>query len=224
MERQIEDIQKDPQQISFELAGKKIEIVDSMKVLGQILSNNNNDKLHLEKRKSSTNTMMGRLQSMNLNSLHIHPKMKAQLFKSYIRPVLTYGSENMELNGIELLEFKKLEGNSIKKLLKLPTRCHTTDLVDALNVEQTNRYLHRMKLKFLIRLSKNELTLEILEFQVNMKYSGSFVEEIVSYLGLRHDYDLQSLIEESKIKIKELKAVKKPTSDMYNEHKVNLLR
>jgi hypothetical protein len=81
-----------------------------------------------------------------------------------------------------------------------------------------------MKLKFLIRLSKNELTLEILEFQVNMKYSGSFVEEIVSYLGLRHDYDIQSLIEESEIKIKELKAVKKPTSDMYNEHKVNLLR
>jgi hypothetical protein len=42
-ERQIEDIQKDPAQVSFELAGKKIEIVDSMIVLGQVLSNNNND-------------------------------------------------------------------------------------------------------------------------------------------------------------------------------------
>jgi len=70
--------------------------------------------------------------------------------------VLTYGAENMELNGNEILGFKKLEGNTIKKLLRIPTRCHTTDLVDALNIEQTNRYLHRMKLKFLIRLSKNE--------------------------------------------------------------------
>jgi hypothetical protein len=161
-----------------------IEIVDSMKILGQILSNNNNDKLHLEKRKSATNTMMGRLQTMNLNSLHIHPKMNAQLFKSYIRPVLTYGAENMELNGLEILEFKKLEGNSIKRLLKLPTRCHTSDLVDALNIEQTNRYLQRMKLRFLIRLSKNELKLKILKFQVSMKYSDSFTEEIAVYLGL----------------------------------------
>ena len=57
-----------------------------------------------------------------------------------------------------------------------------------------------------------------------MKYSGSFVEEIASYLSLRHDFDLQSLIEESEIKIKEIKAVKKPTSDMNNENKFNLLR
>jgi hypothetical protein len=76
-----------------------------------------------------------------------------------------------------------------------------------------------MKLKFLIRLSKNELTLDLLEFQVNMKYSGSLVEEIAG-----DDYDLENLIEESEIKIKELKAVKKPTSDMYNENRVNLLR
>ena len=66
---------------------------------------------------------------------------------------MEYG-ENMELNGNELLEFKKLEGNSIKKILRIPTSYHTTDLVDALNIEQTNRYLHRMKLKFIIRLSR----------------------------------------------------------------------
>ncbi len=55
-----------------------------------------------------------------------------------------------------------------------------------------------------------------------MKYSDSFVEEIDVYLGLHHDYDLENLIEESVIKI--LKAVKKPTTDMYNESKVNSLR
>jgi hypothetical protein len=81
-----------------------------------------------------------------------------------------------------------------------------------------------MKLKFLIRLSKNELTLKILEFQVSMKYSDSFTEEIAVYFGLNHDYDLENLIEESEIKIKALKAVKKPTPDMYNENKVNSLR
>ena len=54
----------------------------------------------------------------------------------------------------------------------MPTRCHTTDLVDALNVEQTNRYLHRMKLKFLIRLSKNELTLLIIRIPSKYEVPG----------------------------------------------------
>jgi len=45
---------------------------------------------------------------MNLNSSHIHSYMKAHLFKPYIRPILTYDIENMELNGNELLEFKKI--------------------------------------------------------------------------------------------------------------------
>jgi len=222
--RSIEDIKDDSWQGPFILDGKHINIVDSMKILGQILSNDNTDKSHLAKRKQSTNTMMGRIQALNLNSLHIHPKMKAQIFKSYIRPVLTYGAENMELNGNEILEFKKLEGNTIKKLLRIPTRCHTTDLVDALNIEQTNRYLQRMKLKFLIRLSKNEYTHKMLEFQINMKYSESFVEEIANFLGLKHDYDLETLITESEIKIKQLRDVKKPTPDMCNEQKVNLIR
>ncbi len=42
--------------------------------------------------------MIGKLQAMNLNSSHIHPYMKAHLFKTYIPPILTYGIENMELN------------------------------------------------------------------------------------------------------------------------------
>jgi hypothetical protein len=71
-----------------------------------------------------------------------------------------------------------------------------------------------MKLKFLIRLSKNELTLKLLEYQVNMKYSDSFFKEIAVYLVL---HDLENLIEESVIKMKALKVVKKPTTDMYNE-------
>jgi len=59
----------------------------------------------------------------------------------------------MELNGNELLEFKKKEGNAMKRLLRIPIRCKTTDLLDSLNIEQTNRYLMRMKLKFVLRLN-----------------------------------------------------------------------
>jgi hypothetical protein len=40
------------------------------------------------------------------------------------------------------------------------------------------------------------------EFQINMKYSESFVEEITSFLGLNHDFDLETLITVKSQKLK----------------------
>ena len=157
VKRNVEDMRADIWQGPFKLADKVIEVVDTVKILGQILSNKDNDDEHINKRKKANNVMLGRIQAMNLNSKLIHPNMKAHLFKTYIRPTLCYGIENLELNGAEILEFKKLEGNAIKKLLRIPVRCKTTDLVDSLNIEQTNRYMHRMKLKFVLRLYKKRL-------------------------------------------------------------------
>ncbi len=70
-----------------------------MKILGQILTSDGKDLEDLNKRKSTKNVMIGRLLALNLNSAHIHTEMKAQMFKTYIRPVLTSGCENMELSG-----------------------------------------------------------------------------------------------------------------------------
>jgi hypothetical protein len=68
--------------------------------------------------------MLGRIQAMNLNSKLIHPNMKAHLFKT--NSVLW----NRKSRTIENL--KKLEGNAIKKQLRIPVRCKTSDLVDSL--------------------------------------------------------------------------------------------
>jgi hypothetical protein len=130
----------------------------------------------------------------------------------------------MELNGNELLEFKKLEGNAIKRLLRIPIRCKTTDLVDSLNIEQTNRYLMRMKLKFVLRLNKNDYTRSVLEFQTKVKLENSFVIEIASYLKLSFDFDYGTLINESEAKIDELKQIMKPHENMCNMEMINKLK
>jgi len=178
----------------------------------------------LNSQKYKENIMLGRIQAMNLNSKLIHPNMKAHLFKKYIRPTLCYGIENLELNGAEILEFKKLEGNAIKKLLRIPVRCKTTDLVDSLNIEQTNRYMHRMKLKFVLRLYKNDYIRSILEFQTEMKLNGSFIMEIATFLKLSFDFDLDTLVTTAENKIMELKLIKKPKDSMCNMPMVNKLR
>ncbi len=208
-DRSIEEIINDDWKGEFRLAGKTIEIVTKLKILGQILSDDGKDIEHVGKRKAQNTIMLTKLQSLNLNSIHICPFMKSQMFKTYIRPVLTSGSENMSLTGHEILEFKKLEGIAIKNLLRIPSRCHTTNLVDALNIEQTNRYLHRMKLKFLIRLSEHELTRKILEFSIETNFEGSFTSEIAKYLRLGHDYDLDCMLNQADTVINNLKKSKK---------------
>jgi hypothetical protein len=222
--RSIDEIEEDAWQGPFKLAEKTMEITSTMKILGQILSSDGKDAEHINKRKLATNTMSGRLQALNLNSAHIHPKMKAQMFKTYVRPVLTSGIENMELNGNELLAFKKLEGNALKRLLKIPIRCHTTDLFDALNIEQTNRYLKRMKCKFMARINKNEYTKQIAEFICNLKCENTFTSHLAKTLGMNQDYDYDALVTTSEFRSAELNAVKKPSEDMCNMVMVNKLK
>jgi hypothetical protein len=81
-----------------------------------------------------------------------------------------------------------------------------------------------MKLKFLIRLTKNDLTREILNISIETNYENSFVSEIAKYLKLRHDYNLESMVEYAKSQIKNLKAVKKPTDEMINKNMVIAIR
>jgi len=49
----------------------------------------------------ATNEMTSKLNCMNLASLH--SMMKAQLFRTYIRPILTYETENMPLDRQEII-------------------------------------------------------------------------------------------------------------------------
>jgi hypothetical protein len=205
------------------LSGKKISIVKTFKVLGQIISDDGKDVEHVAKRKQATNVMNGKLQAMNLTSFHIHPRMKAQLFRTYIRPILTYGTENMQLDQRELLQFKRIEGNCLKRILRIPTRCRTTDLFDALKIEQTNDYLIRMKLKFILRLDTNELTKSMLNTMCNMPYTNSFISEIGSILNLK-ELDYETVISKAEETVKILDSEKKSKIKTHNENVIQIIK
>jgi hypothetical protein len=69
--------------------GKRIEFVKSSKVLDQIISDDDKDYQHTAERKQATNALCRKLQVMNLTSFHIHPIMKAQMFRTSVKPILT---------------------------------------------------------------------------------------------------------------------------------------
>ena len=82
----------------------------------------------------------------------------------------------------------------------------------------------RMKLKFVLRLNKNDYTRSVLEFQTKVKLDNSFVMEIASYLKLSFDFDYGTLINESEAKIDELKQIMKPHENMCNMEMVSKLK
>ena len=126
-----------------------------MKYLGFEISDTLNHSEHWTKRKSLATTSLMRLKTMGLISNQMHPVMKGQLYKTYIRPVLMYGLENVFLSQKLLNEIKRTEGNLIKTMLNIPTRCRTTSLIAALNITPSEMYMVYLKLEFYERLVNN---------------------------------------------------------------------
>ncbi len=112
----------------------------------------------IAKRKTALHMAIAKLKSLDIIDSHTDPRTKASLYKTYLRPVTLHGIENFDLRKHERDFIKNLESKTIKKLLNISTRCHHSDLFKALNIMDTVTILETTKLKFFIRLSKNEFT------------------------------------------------------------------
>ncbi|CAF1070534.1 unnamed protein product [Brachionus calyciflorus] len=76
--------------------------------------------------------------------------------------VLMYGLETCDLKKTEINGIKRTEGNIIKGIIGVPTRCKTTDLLHSLNIDETRIYLENQKLDFILRLINNKNTKSLL--------------------------------------------------------------
>ena len=93
----------------------------------------------------------------------MNAKMVSQLFKSFIRPILSYGCENAEYNLNQRRAIKRTEGNILKQLCEITQQCHSTDLFNALDIEPIDNFIDKQTLAFYNRLMLNDLTKEIVE-------------------------------------------------------------
>jgi hypothetical protein len=224
VQRSNSEILADFWQQDVQMDGNPIIRVYSVRILGYVLSCDLKNTMHMEKRKICLNVVTAKLALLSFTSNHLHPKVKAQLFKSYIRPVITFGCENLSLTDIDNNIFKRLEGNSIKRMLKIPTRCHSTDLMDALDIEPTKNFCLRMKIKFVIRLASNVFTYQMLENMILHKDQSSFTTEIANHLSLNQDYDLIALLNacENFLQMSKTKKNSQKNHPVYNNEKLVL--
>ena len=161
--RNSQEKRLDTWQEEIMLNGKPINQVPSMKYLGVHISDDDKNKAHIDKRKKAAITALARLNRLGFTSQNIHPNMKGHLYNTYIRPVLYYGLENYHLNKYEKNALKRIEGNIIKTMNGVPTRCRSSCLMNALKIEPSHQRLEKLKCDFFTRLNQNTYTKSILD-------------------------------------------------------------
>ena len=77
---------------------------------------------------------MARVDLLGFTSAKIGRKMKAMLYKVYIRTVLLYGREKMKLGKTDIDKYKWKEGNSINRMYDLEKGCMAKSLMKALAI------------------------------------------------------------------------------------------
>ena len=86
------------------------------------------------------------------------------------RSTLYFGAENFNFNQTTMKDIRKIEDNYIKSLVDMPTRCHTTYLMKAMEVLEPSLEVEKNKLGFYNRLLENEITRTIVEEELKLNY------------------------------------------------------
>ncbi|CAF0943225.1 unnamed protein product [Brachionus calyciflorus] len=181
----------DSWQGELELGGDKIDETKCMRYLGVEINNKNTNADHFTKRRSKALAAMFKLKSIGVLNKQMHPNMRARLYKVYIRPVLWYGVESIYMKQSDILLLKRLEGNIVKTILGIHTRCKTTDLFTALNIDSTRDRLTVTKIDFYSRVIQNSYTKELLFFMETISEAKDLVNEIYELIDvLSMDVDL----------------------------------
>ena len=173
-----------------------------MKYLGYIITDNLKEDEHIQKRIALKNQSIGKLTALGFTSEIYHPTLKAQMIKAYIRPVLSYGLENIWLTRTNLNRIKRQEGNVLKNCLKISRNCHSSDLYSALSIDQTITYIQRIKFKIFLRLKNNSITNDLIKTLIELKDVNSFTTKIAGILNVSKQQNYESMVEEANIYLK----------------------
>ena len=208
----FETLQDDWQE-EVKLNGAAIPEVTQFRYLGIIFNEKMNNEAHLEKRRLATFAMINRIKKLGFDGGNMHPKLIGNMFKTYVRPVLMYGCETLDLNESEIDKIAKCEGTAIKRMMGLKKRCYTRHLLNALNIGTSARYIKLMKLKFFLRIKNNRFTSEIVDewFQINPK--SNFKSWLNNELSLTPDFHYDG----SQVRVEEKCQCRAAAIDSLNE-------
>ena len=136
---------------NFMINGKFIEKVDRFKLLGIWTMSNGSHRVHITKRIKAA-------YELGLNDPKMDPKIIGTLISSYVRPMLMYGTEALELSDQEMRDQQMCETKIIKRAMNLPYNCYDTQLYEMLAIQSLDWAIKKRKISFLKQLVENKIT------------------------------------------------------------------
>ena len=104
------------------LDGQVVKEVPSFRYLGSYLSYDLNNKTHITKRRSAAFLALKRIEDFGFSSVVTDCALRGNMFKVYIRTVILYGVENLNLSKGEMSNLKHIESSILKKMIKIKQR------------------------------------------------------------------------------------------------------
>ena len=92
--------------------------------------------------------------------------VKCYLWNTICKPVLSYGLESINLNGINIRRLETTQGNLVKQCLGLSKRSHSTQLLSSLNIHRIEDLVNRNTLSLFCRIFKVDTPLRSLITQM----------------------------------------------------------
>ena len=108
------------ERMSIKVGNVPLYISDHIKYLGTYLSQKLNNSKHIEHRKALTVRALARAKSQWLDSPCLPYDMKSFLYNTYVRPVLWYGLEFLNLTKKEEKSISSFDHILLKNVYKLP--------------------------------------------------------------------------------------------------------
>jgi hypothetical protein len=128
-----------------------------MKYLVNFLNNILSNRVHLSNR-----IKLAAADMFKLNEAGYDEKLDAftatQLYKTYGRPTLLYGVENLNLNSGEIDRLTSFETSLIKRILKFAPFHYSDLLLDAIKMNTLSEKIESIRCAFYIRIISNEYT------------------------------------------------------------------
>jgi len=163
------------------LAGSPIERVESFKYLGAMIHDSGRCRDHLEKRRKAVLAAVAKITTIGLCNDIMNIKLKAEMFKTHVRPIIMYAIENFDLNGGDIRKVKSAEGNALKRLIGIPTRCKSTDLFLSFGMMPSKERIEWSKLNHYKRMCSNEFTNEFLNEIDKLGVQNSLIQEVKEF-------------------------------------------
>ena len=132
--------------------GEVVKRVEAIKYLGVWLDEQINFKIQLKKRKRLFTYSYQQMKKCGIMCDLISTEIKLCYYKTYIRPCLYYGLDNLNINETQIKSLQILESTLIKGMFLINKMRRSTPLLRAYNINIVKENKNRTKVLFSDRL------------------------------------------------------------------------